>query len=87
MRTEQDICTTAYEIQDACNFYPVVMELHKTIHDLKQTGVEHQNLATHPAVIIMVDKINDMMGRPDLEAVCCSFKYCREIAYKGIIKP
>jgi hypothetical protein len=85
-RTLKEICTTAYEIQDACNFYPVVMELGKVVADLKANGIEHQNLKDHPATIILVDKINDMMGRPDFETICVSFKFCRETAYEGVIK-
>jgi len=79
MRTEKDICTLCYDIQDVCNFYPVVMELSKTIQDLKTAGVDHWSLYKHPAVIILVDKINDMMKRPDLNTVLDAMAYCHKM--------
>jgi hypothetical protein len=82
MRTEKEICTLCYDIQDACNFYPVCMELSRTLEDLKKVGIEHNKLSTHPAVIILVDKINDMMHRPDLNIVMDAFKQCREMKEK-----
>jgi hypothetical protein len=82
MRTEKDICTLCYDIQDACNFYPVINELSRTIQDLKTAGIEHNKLNTHPAVIILVDKINDMMYRPDLTKVMNAFSYCRVMKEK-----
>jgi hypothetical protein len=82
MRTEKDICTLCYDIQDACNFMPVVNELSRTLQDLKTAGIEHNKLNAHPAVIILIDKINDMMYRPDLTKVMDSFTYCREMKNK-----
>lgn len=79
MRTEKDIMTTCYDIQDACNFYPVCMELTRTLQDLKTAGVNHYALYKHPAVIILVDKINDMMGRVDLDTVLKAFDYCHKM--------
>lgn len=84
MRTEKDICTLCYDIQDACNFMPVVNELSRALQDLKTSGIEHNNLNKHPAVIILVDKINDMMYRPDLTTVMDAFKYCREMKNKTV---
>jgi hypothetical protein len=82
MRTEKDICTLCYDIQDASNFYPIVNELARTLADLKSCGIDHYALSKHPAVIILVDKINDMMHRPDLDEVMRSFTYCREMKEK-----
>ena len=81
MRTEKDICTLCYDIQDACNFYPVVMELSKTVQDLKNAGIDHDKLRSHPAVIILVDKINDMMGRLEYRPseIFNAMTYCREM--------
>jgi len=84
-RTEKEICTTCYDIQDASNFYPVVMELPRTLEDLKACGIDHWKLNQHPAVIILVDKINDMIGRhhlpsdKDFDKVQDAFTYCREM--------
>ena len=75
---ESQICHTCYQIQDACNFMPVCAELLNVLVNLKEAGVNHQMLPTHPAVIILVDKINDMMGRPDLDTVMRAFAVCRE---------
>jgi len=75
--TEQEICKKCYEIQDACNFIPVCLELSTTVLQLKKIGIPHQELHKHPAMIILVDKINDMMNRPDLDAIVAAFAYCR----------
>lgn len=80
--TEKEICTTCYDIQDACNFVPVCLELSTTVLKLKRAGIPHQEVQNHPAVIILVDKINDMMGRPDLDKVFAAFTYCREMKQK-----
>lgn len=88
MRTEKEICTLCYDIQDACNFFPVAMELSRTLQDLKICGIEYQNLKNHPAIIILVDKINDLLGREhlpegkDFDKVCKAFQYCREMKEK-----
>ena len=82
MRTEKEICTLCYDIQDACNFFPVVMELSRTLQDLKACGIEYQNLNSHPAIIILVDKINDMILRPDLTKVMNAFDYCQDMKEK-----
>jgi len=81
MRTEKDICTLCYDIQDACNFVPVCRELIIAIDDLKSIGIAHEAIPKHPAVIIMVDKINDMIGRPKMgsDRILNAFKYCREM--------
>ena len=82
MRTEKEICTLCYDIQDACNFFPVVNELSRTVQDLRTSGIEHHKLKDHPAVIILVDKINDLMERPDLTKVFSAFTYCHEMKEK-----
>ena len=88
MRTEKEICTLCYDIQDACNFFPVVMELSRTLQDLKACGIEYQNLNSHPAIIILVDKINDLIGREhlprgnDFDKISKAFTYCREMKEK-----
>lgn len=82
---ESQVCHTCYSIQDACNFMPVCAELLNVLVNLKKAGVNHQMLQHHPAVIILVDKINDMMGRPDLETVMMAFKTCREANTSRVI--
>jgi hypothetical protein len=87
IRTEKDICALCYDIQDACNFYPVCMELSRSLQDLKIAGVPHEQLYKHPAIIILVDKINDMMLRPDLDTVMKAFTYCREMKNDNQLSP
>ena len=60
MRTEREICDLAYRIQDANNFYPVVMELSKAIQDLRTLNTP--DIKAHPAVIILIDKLNQLIG-------------------------
>ena len=60
MRTEREICETAYAIQDAINFYPVVMELSKTVQELRTLNTP--DIKAHPAVIILIDKLNQLIG-------------------------
>jgi hypothetical protein len=80
--TEKEICTKCYDIQDVCNFVPVCLELSTTVLQLKRAGIPHEKINEHPAVIILVDKISDMMHRPDLDKVFAAFTYCREMKRK-----
>jgi hypothetical protein len=78
-QTEAQICKMMYQIQDASNFCAVINELPKLYRDLQDAGVPVSELRTHPAMIILLDKINDMMHRPDLSAVLDAMEYCHRV--------
>lgn len=55
-----DICNRAYMIQDACNLYPVLGEIQRMIKALSYHGLGTDEIYSHPAIILMVDKINHL---------------------------
>lgn len=75
-KTEAQICTMMYQIQDASNFCAVINELPQLWVDLQNAGVPVSELRTHPAMIILVDKINSMMHRPDLDTIIDAMVFC-----------
>ncbi len=75
-KTEAQICTKMYQIQDASNFCAVINELPRLWIDLQSAGVPVSELRTHPSMIILVDKINDMMHRPNLSTVLDAMVVC-----------
>ena len=77
--TEREICQKCYSLQDASNFYPIAKLLPETIKELNETGIEYHDIPNHPAIIILVDKILDMMNRPDLNKIMDAFQYCKNM--------
>ena len=57
-------------VQDACNISGVVISLGKLMEELCEQVPEGVNrgewLRSHPALLLYVDKVNDMMGRVGL---------------------
>jgi len=88
-RTEREICETAYAIQDAINFYPVIMELSKTVQELRTLNTP--DIKAHPAVIILIDKLNQLIGiqfyNPDaITKLLNAMSYCSPV-YTGYFTP
>lgn len=80
MMTEKAICERCYELQNASNFYPIAKLLPETIKELNESGIEYHEIPRHPAIIILVDKILDMMNRPDMETIMDAFHYCKMLS-------
>lgn len=70
---ETELCRQAYYLQDACNITAVAGSLHTTLIALREEGLDESGRRHHPAVIAIVDKINDMLGRLDFTAIDNSF--------------
>jgi hypothetical protein len=77
-----DIYKTATEIQDASNLTAVVNTLasicERVLHDEKSTTAVRKN----SAVIAIVDKINDLLGRPGSIDINKAFEDCEKKAGK-----
>jgi hypothetical protein len=63
----------ALDVQNACNLSGVVLSLAKLMEQLcddcrasSWVGPRNEWLRNHPALRLYLDKVNDMMGRPDL---------------------
>jgi hypothetical protein len=73
---------TAVDIQDASNLTAVVNTLasicEKVLHDEGGTDAPRSN----PAVIAIVDKINDLLGRPGSTEINKAFEECEKRAGK-----
>jgi hypothetical protein len=67
---------TALDIQDACNLTAVVGVLHKMCLEVLHESQSTIQVTKDPAIIIMVDKINDLLGRPDFYDVGKAWTAC-----------
>jgi hypothetical protein len=62
-------CKQAIDVQDACNFSGVAGGFYRAMVDIRNylgqfDGGWQGKLQTHPAIVLWIDKINDLMGRP-----------------------
>jgi hypothetical protein len=62
-------CRQAMEVQDACNFSGVCGGFYRALVDIRNYLNQYEGgwfgkLQRHPAVVLWIDKINDLMGRP-----------------------
>jgi len=73
----RDICQDAILVQDACNLSGVAHSLAEMCSFLWKQGLETEAIKKHPAVILVVDKMNDLVGRPDFDAYAEAYKACR----------
>jgi hypothetical protein len=71
---------TALEIQDACNLTAVAGVFHKMCLEVLEETHSTKAVAEDPAIIWMVDKILDLVGRPDSEAMSKAYDYiCKHL--------
>jgi hypothetical protein len=74
--------SVAYQIQDACNPIAIANTLVSMAREItKEQGMSA--LAADPAFIIVLDKLNDLAGRPSEEYVCRCMNACAE-ASEGV---
>jgi len=67
---------TALEIQDACNLTAVAGIFHKTCLEILDETHSTVEVTKDPAVIWMVDKIHDMVHRPEGEELTKAYNLC-----------
>lgn len=69
----------ALQVQNACNLSGVTHSLAKILSDLiRNENADTQTVASDPAVILFVDKMFDLVGRPDWEMFDLAWKVCKE---------
>lgn len=59
--TEAELCKWALDVQDACNIGGVTLSFHALVVRLRHLNLDYK---THPAAVLFLDKIEDLMGRP-----------------------
>jgi hypothetical protein len=67
---------TALDIQDACNLTALAGVFHKMCLEVLHESQSTIQVTKDPAIIIMVDKINDLLGRPDFDAIGKAWTAC-----------
>ena len=67
---------TALEIQDACNLTAVAGIFHKMCLDVLHETHSTSAVAEDPAIIWVVDKIHDLVHRPEGEVLSKAYDYC-----------
>lgn len=73
----RDIYGDALELQNACNLSGVAHTLCDMCSFLVDQGLDTDGIRSHPAVILTVDKMNDLVRRPDLDAYSKADDECR----------
>lgn len=76
---------TALDIQDACNLTAVVGTLHQMCLEALHESQSTIQVTKDPAVIIVVDKINDLLGRLDFYAVGKAWEECHKKTQEAIV--
>lgn len=76
---------TALDIQDACNLTALAGVFHKMCLEVLHESKSTIEVTKDPAVIIMVDKINDLLGRPDFDAVGKAYDECHKKSQEAIV--
>lgn len=80
--TVHDACRAAIDVQDASNLSGVVHTFADVCSTLMRTGeCDSRTIRDHPAVYLIMDKLNDMTGR-DGDGIRFSVHYraCKELA-------
>lgn len=73
---DKKIYTDALAAQDACNFTAVTGLLRETAKTVMHSkGMDA--IATDPAIILIMDKLNDLIHRPDDAAFGKAYDFCR----------
>jgi hypothetical protein len=73
-------CRLALEVQDASNPLGVLLAWARTMDDLYRAGLGgNQFVREHPASVLFLDKLADMMGRPKLGDICKASDTCLEV--------
>lgn len=81
MTPYQRACKNSLDVQDACNISGV---LHSFLEDLAAVRAHPGNSGTdwirrHPVVVLYVDKLFDMVGRPEYTDYAHAHDYCRDV--------
>jgi hypothetical protein len=78
---------TAMQIQDAVNLVAVAGEFHRMCIEVLEETHSTDAVKRDAAILWMIDKINDLVGRPDCQALSTAYDVClAEIAkYKGVV--
>jgi hypothetical protein len=67
---------TALEIQDSCNLTAVAGVFHKMCLEVLEETHSTQAVTEDPAILWMVDKIHDLVHRPDRETMSKAYDFC-----------
>lgn len=81
--SEAEICKEALAVQDACNASGVVHTFGDVMSFLISEMIEGKLSGTtavnrHPVVLLFLDKLNDLSGRPSFGEISEAYDYCAE---------
>lgn len=80
-RTEKDICKDALQVQDASNIHGVLHSMWEISIELRDLGEDPR---AHPAMLLFLDKLDDMLYRPfgfpkcQGELYSNAYQYCKQ---------
>jgi hypothetical protein len=73
---------TALDIQDACNLTAVAGIFHKMCLEVLEETHSTAAVAKDPAILWMLDKMCDLIGRPDSDKMSKAYHICYDKAEK-----
>lgn len=71
---------TALDLQDGVNLLAISNTLFRVCKELSKRGEGTDAIRKHPAVTVILDKMNDLNGRPDFSALNKAFEVCENEA-------
>ena len=72
----------ALEIQDACNLTAVAGVFHEICLEVLREGRGTDSVCKDPAVLMVLDKMNDLVGRPDVAEYNKIYCACDDLSKK-----
>lgn len=79
---EKKLYKDALEVQNAVNLLGVSKAFAKAIQDLYEHVLNRSSLSDvkkHPITLLWVDKIHDLVGRPDIAEITEAYRYSEEL--------
>lgn len=79
-RTIEQAAKEAIQVQDACNLSGVSISFRQAVQAITREPAGVGKLRTHPIMILFLDKMFDLIGRPDTSDYGKAFHQCEALA-------
>ncbi len=89
MRTLQQLCVEALQVQNACNICGLARTFANVMEELRELilqGAAGGQLRLHPVTVLWVSKLHDMasLGISDTDRFHHSYEFCLHVASHGV---
>jgi len=83
-KNEAHVCEHAILAQDACNLTALAQAFARMTKFILSDVNNTDSVAKHPAVILMLDKMLDLAGRPGMTEYSKAYDYCETKQNEGV---